>query len=250
MRASRLRGVWPLASAAEASRAVHHDAAPLLAVRTLLVGGARRQFGVAPWEGFAAHALLGAQLRRRGAAPLAARLLHAAPPERDPAQQAHGRGDGVDAPLRNIHSAALASSRDEAAAPPREVREAATRACLRLRGCAARVSPALTRLAVRPASFGCRSQVDIDDLTEARAEAARAVKSAQGEEVGRVQEATQITKTAAAWVASVPAKLGGLAKMSRAEWATMLGGFWVAIKKEAHHFWVRAARKLLSAPPR
>jgi len=81
--------------------------------------------------------------------------------------------------------------------------------------------------------------VDIDDLTEARAEAARALKSAKGEDVGRVREATQMTKSVAAWVATVPAKLGGLARMSRAEWATMLGGFWVAIKKEAHHFWVR-----------
>jgi hypothetical protein len=102
---------------------------------------------------------------------------------------------------------------------------------------------------LRPAAVGCRLQVDIDDLTEARAEAARALKSAQGEEVGRVQEATQMTKTVATWVASVPAKLGGLAKMSRAEWATMLGGFWVAIKKEAHHFWVRAARRRLICLP-
>lgn len=81
--------------------------------------------------------------------------------------------------------------------------------------------------------------MDIDDLTEARAEAARALKSAKGEDVGRVREATQMTKSVAAWVATVPAKLSGLARMSRAEWATMLGGFWVAIKKEAHHFWVR-----------
>jgi hypothetical protein len=29
--------------------------------------------------------------------------------------------------------------------------------------------------------------------------------------------------------------------MSRAEWSVMLGGFWVSIKKEAHHFWVRAS---------
>jgi hypothetical protein len=32
--------------------------------------------------------------------------------------------------------------------------------------------------------------------------------------------------------------------MSRAEWATMLSGFWVAVKKEAHHFWARAAQLL------
>ena len=53
-----------------------------------------------------------------------------------------------------------------------------------------------------------------------------------------------MTKTVAAWVSSLPSKLAGLAKMSRAEWATMLGGFWVAIKKEAHHFWVSAASRL------
>ena len=48
-------------------------------------------------------------------------------------------------------------------------------------------------------------------------------------------------KTVATWAASVPGKLAGLARMSRAEWGVMLSGFWVAVKKEAHHFWVRRA---------
>ena len=217
---------------------MHFDAAPSIAVRKLLVGAAGRHLHVAPCEGFAAHALLGAQLRRRSAAPLVARLLHAAPPERTPSQQQQqGKGDGADVPP-DSHTSALASGKDDPAAPPREVREAASRTCVRRGACGTLVSPALTQAGPPPGRVGCRPQVDIDDLTEARAEAARAVKSAQGEEVGRVQEATQMTKTVAAWVASVPAKMGGLARMSRAEWQTMLSGFWVAIKKEAHHFWV------------
>ena len=218
---------------------MHFDAAPSVAIRTLLVGAAGRHLHVAPCEGFAAHALLGAQLRRRSTAPLAARLLHAAPPDRTPSQQQqHGKGDGAEAPLRDVHTSALASGKDDPAAPPREVRESASCTCARRGASGALVPVALTRLACLPVVSVVRPQVDIDDLAEARAEAARAVKSAQGEEAGRVQEATQMTKTVAAWVASVPAKIGGLAKMSRAEWQTMLSGFWVAIKKEAHHFWV------------
>jgi hypothetical protein len=90
-----------------------------------------------------------------------------------------------------------------------------------------------------------RSQLDCDDLTEARAEAARALKSANGkEDAGRLREAAVFAKAVAAWCATVPDKLRGLARMSRAEWATMLSGFWVAVKKEAHHFWARAAQLL------
>ncbi len=85
-------------------------------------------------------------------------------------------------------------------------------------------------------------QCDIDDLAEARAEAARALKTANGDQGGRLSGAGRAASSVAAWTASVPGKLLGLARMSRAEWATMLGGFWVAIKKEAHHFWVRASR--------
>ena len=223
---------------------MHFDAAPSLAVRTLLAGAAGRHLHVAPCEGFAAHALLGAQLRRRSAAPLAARLLHTAPPDRTSSQQQqHGKGDGADLPLRDLHTSALAAAKDDPAAPPREVREAAGCTCAWSGACGALVSPLLTRACPPPGRVGCRPQVDIDDLTEARAEAARVVKSAQGVEVGRVQEATQMTKTVAAWIASVPAKMGGLARMSRAEWQTMLSGFWVAIKKEAHHFWVSRTRR-------
>ena len=249
LRVSRCRGVWPaLASVAEASRSVHFDAAPSVALRTLLVGASWRHLHVAPCEGFAAHALLGARLRRRSAIPLAARLLHSAPPDRTSSQhQEHGKGDGADVPLRELHSSALAASRDDPAAPPREVREVTTRTCVRGGACGALVSVSLTQLACLPSAVGCRVQVDIGDLTEARAEVARAVKSAQGEDAGRVQEATQMTKTVATWIASVPAKLGGLARMSRAEWQTMLNGFWVAIKKEAHHFWVSRTRPAASS---
>jgi hypothetical protein len=142
LRASRCRGVWPaLASVAEASRSVHFDAAPSVAVRTLLVGAAGRHLHVAPCEGFAAHVLLGAQLRRRSTAPLTARLLHAAPPDRTQSQQQqHGKGDGADVPLRDMHTSAVPSGKDDPAAPLREVREAATRTCV-WRGAAARSFP-------------------------------------------------------------------------------------------------------------
>lgn len=120
---------------------MHYVATSSAAARTLPVGAAGRQLCVAPWEGFAAQ-LLGAQLRRRAAAPLAARLLHAAPPDRDPSQQQHGRGDSTDVPLRDIHSSALAAARDDASAPPREVRGVATR--VRRGACFAPVSRPLT----------------------------------------------------------------------------------------------------------
>jgi len=133
-----VRSVWqPLASAAETSRAVHHDAATAAAVRTLLAGAAGRvPRGVPPWQGFAAQTLLGAQLRRHSAAPLAARLLHSTPPGRDSSQQQQQQGRGADVPLRDAHSAALATAKDDAPAPEREVRGAATRTCSRLGACA------------------------------------------------------------------------------------------------------------------
>jgi hypothetical protein len=85
-------------------------------------------------------------------------------------------------------------------------------------------------------------QLDIDDLAEARAEATRACNANKAKENSRLSEAVTYAKAAAAWSATVPGRLRGLAGMSRAEWAVMLSGFWVAIKKEAHHFWVRRER--------
>ena len=86
--------------------------------------------------------------------------------------------------------------------------------------------------------------MSIEDLTEARAEAARTrSKPAEGSSWAASTVAT--AKSLAGWMRSVPGKLAGLASMSRAEWRTMLSGMWAAIKHEAHHYWVGS--KLLYA---
>ena len=86
--------------------------------------------------------------------------------------------------------------------------------------------------------------MSIEDLTEARAEAARArSKPAEGSSWAASGVAT--AKSLAAWTATVPSKLAGLASMSRGEWRAMLSRMWVAIKHEAHHYWVGS--KLLYA---
>lgn len=95
-------------------------------------------------------------------------------------------------------------------------------------------------------------QVDIEDLAEARAEAARCVAKPPQAGSARVRAAAASVGAAgvavAAWTATVPAKLLGLARMSRGEWSALFGRGWAAVKKEAHHFWV--GTKLLYAEMR
>ena len=88
--------------------------------------------------------------------------------------------------------------------------------------------------------------LNVGDLAEVRAEATRSVKEARAAEDGWARAAVTASKGATAWLLTVPAKLHGLRRMSRAEWATMLSGIWAAIKKEAHHFWARAGLRSLA----
>ncbi len=193
------------------------------------------------YRGFSASALdsrlqHGVALRRRPFGAHAVRLLHASVHAGDDASARAARpGATIDAPSRDVHTSAATSTRDEAEAA-REVRanERAVRAQCRTR----RITHPHTHLQV----------VSIDDLAEVRAEAARTVQEAKAAEGGSSNALVAGSKAATAWLLTVPAKLGGLARMSRAEWATMLSGAWVAVKKEAHHFWVRRACDVTSDP--
>jgi LETM1 and EF-hand domain-containing protein 1, mitochondrial len=87
--------------------------------------------------------------------------------------------------------------------------------------------------------------VRIEDLTEARAEAARSRKSEASGVSSWVSSTVSVVQAIVAWMLTVPTKLRGLASMSREEWRAMLSRIWAAIKHEAHHFWVGS--KLLYA---
>jgi len=82
--------------------------------------------------------------------------------------------------------------------------------------------------------------VRIDDLAEARAEAERSLKEAQAAGPPWTRAVLSGARALLDWLLSVPAKLSGLARMSRAEWAALFSRTWAAVKAEAHHYWVRA----------
>jgi hypothetical protein len=75
-----------------------------------------------------------------------------------------------------------------------------------------------------------------------RAEAARSLKEAQAAEGGWTRGALSALRSVVAWLLGVPSKLAGLARMSRAEWSTLLSRMWASIKAEAHHYWARSPR--------
>ena len=202
-------------------------AAPLPVLR-LLRGDLGRGFSASALSH--CHGPPGAQLRRRLAT---ARQLHSSAAGLASQDQAKRQPPAADAPARELHTSASTSAREEGDAP-REVR----RRTPHLRqGVAPRAACSLAPLA---------QALNVGDLAEVRAEATRSVKEARAAEDGWARAAVTASKGATAWLLTVPAKLHGLRRMSRAEWATMLSGIWAAIKKEAHHFWARAGLRSLA----
>ena len=82
------------------------------------------------------------------------------------------------------------------------------------------------------------AQVDMDDLAAARKAAELHAQAAAANEPGWLASMGPAAKTVAQFFLSVPTRVKNLGAMSRAEWRTMLHGWWVIIKKEAHHYWV------------
>lgn len=67
----------------------------------------------------------------------------------------------------------------------------------------------------------------------------RAAALARESEPGWLSSVGPAARSVAGALATVPEKVQELANMSRAEWMTMFRGWWVVIKREAHHLWVR-----------